>query len=79
MDSRLFHLNPNFFGAVFMTTRSELVKKGKYQKVGIALCAGGAILSFIFLSWVLGVIFCVGAGYLFVKLLKTYASSGQRF
>ena len=62
-----------------MTTRSELVKKGKYQKVGVALCAGGAILSFIFLHWIIGVIFCVATGYLFVQRLKTVASSGQRF
>lgn len=59
---------------------SSLKKQaGAANKAGIAIFGVGAILSFIFVHWFLGVVLIAGAVYCFWGLMKDYARSGKRF
>ena len=58
---------------------NELARRGSVIKAGAIACLGGSILSFVFVSWILGVILLGGACYLGRQLIKNYAERGKRF
>ena len=58
---------------------SDLKKAGRANKFLCVGCIAGAVASFVWVHWILGVILLVGAGYFFFGLLKDYAASGKRF
>lgn len=60
-------------------SRSELVRKSKQYKLATVICGIGAVCSFIFIHWIVGVFMIFGTGYLFWQTLKAHAASGQRF
>ncbi len=58
---------------------TDLKKAGQGNKIGVIACGIGAVCSFIWLHWILGIICIVGGVYFFKGLLKDYAASGKRF
>ena len=58
---------------------TNLKRKTSLEKVGVVACLGGGILAWVFVHWILGVIVLGGGVYLFTRLMKHMAESGQRF
>ena len=60
-------------------SRNALVKKGKAYKGGAAITAIGAVGLFVFGHPILGVLCTIAAVGLFIGVMRTFASTGQRF
>lgn len=60
-------------------SRNALVKKGKMYKGGAAVAAVGAVGLFVFGHPILGALCTIAAIGLFIGVMRTFASTGQRF
>ena len=58
---------------------TSLKTQKKLRGAGVVACIGAGVLSCIFVHWILGIIFFVGAGYFFWGMMKFMAGNGQRF
>ncbi len=58
---------------------TDLKKKTSLEKVGVAACLVGGIAACCCQWFILGVPILILGGYLFMRLMKHMAESGQRF